>query len=135
MKNTLFSSSLMAFSLLLAACGGSGGDNNVADKPQAPQTANSITGHIQKPGGGHEPVTTTSLDYTTYKGVLVSLREEDAVMNLEDQPWIISGQPTKHLNASTTKQFSLPTAYLRNFLRIHAEKTTAYLRKMRKKIA
>ena len=86
MKNTLFSSSLMTFSLLLAACGGSGGNNNVADKPQAPQTANSITGHIQKPGGGHEPVTTTSLDYTTYKGVLVSLREEDAVMNLEDRP-------------------------------------------------
>lgn len=90
MMKKIMQFSLISAAVCLAACGG-GGDNNSSNaaadtRTPSPTTTASISGHIQKPEGGHEPVSTTSLDAVTYKGVAVSLREEDALMDMEDRP-------------------------------------------------
>ncbi|MDO4776223.1 MAG: transferrin-binding protein-like solute binding protein [Cardiobacteriaceae bacterium] len=95
MKTSLKLSALLASALLLTACGGSDNNNDASkDQPQGkPPVAGKISGHIQKPGGGHEPVKANDLDQTTYNGnIVVSLRKQDALMDMEKQPKERGGQ-------------------------------------------
>lgn len=95
MKTSLKLSALLTSALLLSACGGSDNNNDASqDKPQnKPPVANKIEGHIQKVGGGYGPMTSGDLNHVTYKGnIVVSLRKQDAMLDMEKQPKERGGQ-------------------------------------------
>lgn len=95
MKTSLKLSALLTSAVLLSACGGSDNNNDASqDKPQnKPPVANKIEGHIQKVGGGHEPVKASDLDHTTYNGnIVVSLRKQDALRDMEKESKERGGQ-------------------------------------------
>lgn len=97
MKTAYKLATLLASALLLTACGGGSSNNDASkDKPQItppPANTSKITGHIQKPGGGHEAVKTLDLDRTTYNGnILISLRKQDALLDMEKQSKQRGGQ-------------------------------------------
>lgn len=95
MKTSFKLSALLASALVLTACGGSDSkDDTPQDKPQnKPPMASKISGHIQKPGGGYGPVTASDLEHTTYNdSIVVSLRKQDAMLDMEKQPKDRGGQ-------------------------------------------